>query len=132
MAPPKFERIAPVLGSRNVQKTVDYFTSVLGFECPAGVFAPSSDEPTGIYGIVRRDGTEIHIQIRRREIFAGERQSIEGDVYVFVDDADAVHAEVSARGAKVLRPPADQAYGLRDFVVEDPDGHRINFGSPVT
>ena len=33
-----------------------------------------------------------------------------------------------ARGARVIKPPADYAYGMRDFDVTDLDGNRITFG----
>ena len=53
------------------------------------------------------------------------------DAYVWVDDADALHAEVAARGATIARPPCDQPYGCRDFEVDDRDGYRICFGHPT-
>jgi uncharacterized glyoxalase superfamily protein PhnB len=124
-------RIAPVLGFRDVTKAVDYYTSVLGFECPGGVFEGVEPGEGGVYAIVRRAGVEIHLQIRRREVPA-RRRDIEADVYVFVRDADAVFEELTAKGARVQRPPEDAPYGLRDFVIEDPEGHRLCFGSPLS
>jgi uncharacterized glyoxalase superfamily protein PhnB len=47
---------------------------------------------------------------------------------VFVDDVDALHADLAARGANVLKPPQDYAYGMRDFDVADPDGNQLTFG----
>jgi hypothetical protein len=32
------------------------------------------------------------------------------------------------RGAKVLKPPQDYAYGMRDFDVVDLDGNQLTFG----
>jgi predicted enzyme related to lactoylglutathione lyase len=49
-------------------------------------------------------------------------------VCIFVTDVDAVHAEVAARGAKVLKPPQNYDYGMRDFDVVDLDGNQITFG----
>ena len=54
-----------------------------------------------------------------------------GTVSVFVEDADAAHRELSARGANVTVPIDDRPYGVRDFMVEDPDGNRIAWGSPM-
>ena len=45
-----------------------------------------------------------------------------GAVSIFVDDVDALHADLVKRGAKVLKAPADYDYGLRDFDVADLDG----------
>jgi uncharacterized glyoxalase superfamily protein PhnB len=45
-----------------------------------------------------------------------------------VKDVDSLHAELAARGAKVLKPPQDYDYGMRDFDVLDPDGNQLTFG----
>jgi uncharacterized glyoxalase superfamily protein PhnB len=125
-------RIAPMLGVRDVNQAVEYYTSVLGFECPGGVFEGVAPGEGGVYAIVRRGDVEIHLQIRRRDLFAGKRESIEGDAYLFLPDVDALFAEFEAKGAKIHRPPEDAPYGLRDFVIEDAEGHRLTFGSPIS
>lgn len=124
-------RIAPVLGVRDVKQAVDYYTRVLGFACPNGVFEGVAPGEGGVYAIVTRGSVDIHLQIRRRNVFASERERIESDVYVFVPDADAVFEELKTTGAVIHRQPEDAPYGLRDFVVEDLEGHRLVFGSPL-
>ena len=47
---------------------------------------------------------------------------------VFVSDVDGVYAELAARGAKVLKPPQNYDYGMRDFDVVDLDGNQLTFG----
>ena len=47
---------------------------------------------------------------------------------VFVDDVDTLHAELASRGARIVKPSQDYAYGMRDFDVTDPDGNTITFG----
>jgi predicted enzyme related to lactoylglutathione lyase len=54
------------------------------------------------------------------------------DAYVWVDDADALHAELVARGATIVRPPCDQEYRCRDFEIDDRDGYRLCFGHDLT
>jgi hypothetical protein len=49
------------------------------------------------------------------------------DAYFWPDDVDAMHLELTARGAKIIQPPTDQPYGLREFRVQDPDGHILAF-----
>jgi catechol 2,3-dioxygenase-like lactoylglutathione lyase family enzyme len=41
----------------------------------------------------------------------------------FVDDVDAAHAELVARGVTILHPPVDQPWGRRTVFFSDPDGH---------
>jgi uncharacterized glyoxalase superfamily protein PhnB len=50
------------------------------------------------------------------------------DAYVWVEDADALCAELRARGATIAREICDQPYGCRDFDVIDGDGYRLCFG----
>ena len=122
-------RAAPVLGVPSVAAAVDYFEKVLGFACPGGMHGAEGEPP--VYAVMRRGGSEVHLQIRRREVFTGPRGSFEGDAYVFVDDVDALFEELKRRGATILRPPMDEPYGLRDFTVETPDGHRVAFASDL-
>lgn len=53
------------------------------------------------------------------------------DAYVWVDDADALHAEFRANGVKIVRPPCDQEYRCRDFEIDDISGDRLCFGTPL-
>ena len=124
--------IAPILGVRHVTRAKEYYCDRLGFECPGGVFMGVGDEDEGgVYAIVERDDIMLHLQIRRREIYPEARLHIESDVYLYVEDADGLHGEFSASGARILRPVVDGPnYGLRDFIVEDLDGNRLVFGSP--
>jgi len=52
-------------------------------------------------------------------------------VSVFADEVDEYCAQIKARGAKIEGEPADQQYGMRDFVVSDPDGNLLTFGCPL-
>ncbi|MFO0968772.1 MAG: VOC family protein [Gemmataceae bacterium] len=123
-------RAAPILGVRRVRQAAEYYRDVLGFNLdPAdGVFQPSPDEPEGVYAIVKRGGVWIHFQIRRGEMPERTRQPLERDVYLYVDDIDALHEELRRRGATVLQQPRPTPYGLREMVVEDLNGYRLAFG----
>jgi uncharacterized glyoxalase superfamily protein PhnB len=39
--------------------------------------------------------------------------------------------QLKSQGASGLGPVEDQPYGLREFVVVDPDGNKIRVGSPI-
>ncbi len=42
---------------------------------------------------------------------------------LFVDDVDAIYAQVKAKGAKIVEEINEPIYGERQFGVEDLDGH---------
>lgn len=126
-------RASPVLGVRNVRQAAEYYRDVLGFSLDPvdGVFQPSAGEPEGVYAIVKRGGVWIHFQIRRGDLPERNRQPFEGDVYLYVNDLDSLHADLQRRGAKIVQPPAVAPYGIREIRVEDLNGHRLTFGEFV-
>ena len=50
-------------------------------------------------------------------------------VYVVVADTDAHHEHAANAGAEILRPPADQDYGSRDYMARDREGNIWTFGT---
>jgi uncharacterized glyoxalase superfamily protein PhnB len=53
-----------------------------------------------------------------------------GACYIYVRDADSLHAELTAKGANVQSEPVSQPWGLREFEVIDLEGNQIWFGQP--
>jgi DNA-binding transcriptional MerR regulator/catechol 2,3-dioxygenase-like lactoylglutathione lyase family enzyme len=60
--------------------------------------------------------------------WAGDSPPPPQSAYVYVEDPDALCAEYRQAGADIVDPVASRPYGMRDFVVRDPDGHRFTFG----
>ncbi|MGE3189985.1 MAG: VOC family protein, partial [Vicinamibacterales bacterium] len=52
-------------------------------------------------------------------------------LFFAVEGIDDLHAAVAPH-AKVVMGLKDQFYGMREFAVEDPDGHVITFAQPIT
>ena len=52
-------------------------------------------------------------------------------VFCYVADVDAHHAQAQAAGARITAEPEDRFYGERHYRAEDPEGHRWIFGQPV-
>ena len=48
--------------------------------------------------------------------------------YIEVEEVDALHDEVAAKGAEILKPLRDEPWGMREFALRTIDGHRITFG----
>jgi len=69
------------------------------------------------------------VQIHLSGPGATNRRAVgQGSVYIFCDDVDACYAEVTSKGAKVQGAPKDYEYGMRDFIIEDPDGNLVGIG----
>lgn len=52
-------------------------------------------------------------------------------LYIYVEDVDAHCARAREAGATILREPADQFYGDRNYGASDPEGHQWYFAQHV-
>ena len=50
---------------------------------------------------------------------------------IMVPNVDAYWRRIKEMGAQIIIPVADRYYGLRDFIVTDPDGFGVRFASPL-
>jgi GNAT superfamily N-acetyltransferase/catechol 2,3-dioxygenase-like lactoylglutathione lyase family enzyme len=111
-----FKHVVPILNSSDIVRSITYYTEVLGFESKWEWDSP----PT--FGGVSKNSVEI--------FFCLNGQGSAGTwLSVFLDDVDTFYESVKAKGAKILCAPETMAWGIREMLVEDPDGHRIRFGS---
>lgn len=60
--------------------------------------------------------------------WTGDSPPMAQSAYVYVEDPDTLCAEYQDAGADIVDPVASRPYGMRDFVVRDPDGHRFTLG----
>jgi hypothetical protein len=58
-----------------------------------------------------------------------ERREV--DLYVTVDDIDTLHETLKDR-AEVVEGPHDTEYGMREFIIRDPNRFWITFGQPIS
>jgi PhnB protein len=79
-------------------------------------------------GVHRASGRIVHAFVRIGEAMMEMSESDEGarpfGFYMHTDDVDAVYHRAMAAGAISLLPPADQLYGDRLAILEDPAGNR--------
>jgi predicted enzyme related to lactoylglutathione lyase len=118
--------IAPYFLVDDVVATANYYRDVLGFRFERFWGAPP------VFCMVRRAGIVLMLSQQSpgavRPNHRARPDSDAWDAYIWVDDADALHAEFKAKGATIVRGLCDQEYGCRDFEVEDPSGYRLCFG----
>jgi catechol 2,3-dioxygenase-like lactoylglutathione lyase family enzyme len=120
-------QVAPILGVSAVAAAVDFFCEKLGFERPQRLYGGPGEPP--VYAIVKRDGVSVHLQIR--DAVAVQRGIHDSDVMFTVGQVDALAAQFAGQGVKFLRGVQDEPYGMRDFTIETPDGHRLLFAQPL-
>jgi catechol 2,3-dioxygenase-like lactoylglutathione lyase family enzyme len=103
---------------KTVMESAAYYRDKLGFDV-----AFEYGKPTFYVGLCSGEVT-LHLVAASQT----PRQPGHSAVCIFVDDVDALHAQLVKRGAKVLKELKDYDYGLRDFDVADLDGNMIFFG----
>jgi catechol 2,3-dioxygenase-like lactoylglutathione lyase family enzyme len=127
-AAPQIRAHAPVLLVRDVVDAHSYWADKLGFRAPR----MWGDPPT--FCIAQRDGLSVMLnQVGPDDSFR-PNGDYDGrcDAYFWVCDADALHEEFEAAGADIVCEPEDQPFGIREFLVRDPDGHLLIFGHDIT
>jgi predicted enzyme related to lactoylglutathione lyase len=122
--------IAPYFVVDDVVATANYYRDQLGFSYHRFWGDPPS------FCMVSRSGVTIMLsQLCQPGMMRPNRKTDpEGeawDAYVWIEDADALHAEFKANGVKITRSLCDQPYGCRDFDVEDCNGYRLCFGQDI-
>lgn len=118
----ELKSIAPQLVVPDVVATAEYYRDVFGFNI-LGYFA----EPP-VYSMVARDGVEIHFG--KAETAATSNSSVRSgsfDVYIWVNDLDAIFDELTASGADILEGPVKRIYESTEVVVRDCNGFVLTF-----
>jgi uncharacterized glyoxalase superfamily protein PhnB len=115
---------ATTIDGMSVVASKAFYHEKLGFN--AGMFY--GEPPT--FCIVRRDKVTVFLDKARRPHPIPLNQY--WALYIYVDDVDAMLAELQSRGVAIDRDIEDQFYGCRDFDVRDPDGHLIGIGQNLT
>ena len=112
-----------VLAVRDLKVSTHYWTEVLGF----------SRDPIDAEGwsFLRRDMFRVMLGECTDEKPAGELGNHSYFAYWNVDNVDELYRELAARGALVTSKPQDKPWGLREFTLRTPDGHRLTCGEVI-
>lgn len=113
-----------VLAVQDLNVSTRFYMDVLGFRRD---FGDGSDG----WSFLSRDNFKVMLGECADAIPASELGDHAYVVYLRVEGLDALYDELSSRGARVISKPQDQPWGLREFGLTTPDGHRIRFGEPI-
>lgn len=117
-------QIAPQFFATDLAATLTYYRDRLGFDC----VSTWQDPP--VYAIVVREGHQIHFRCADPPLpNPGKYDDELLDAYLFVENADALYAELDSRGVEFARGLADTPWNTREFVVKDCDGRLLAFGA---
>ena len=108
-----WKTVTPQLPVADVAEAQEWFREILDFE------------------ITYTDGDRFGaVQFGNGEIFLERSEPPLSSVCccVRVDDADFLYALCRERGAKILSEIGNKPWRMREFTIEDPNGHRFRIG----
>jgi catechol 2,3-dioxygenase-like lactoylglutathione lyase family enzyme len=111
---------------RDVEASLAWYREVLGFEVDYVYGNPP------FYGQVRREAVAFNLRHTGASPWvAGPDDDDLLAVRIEVDDVKALFLEVRDRGAVLHQALRTEPWGQVTFIVRDPDGNLISFGSPM-
>ena len=124
-------KVTPNLIVSSVDKSLAFYTSVLGFDRALTV---PEQSPFVFASVV---SGSIEIFFNDRSTVTKESPQMAGlsfgggnTMFIEVEDIDALHDRVKPN-VRIVMPIATQWYGMREFAITDPDGYVITFAQRV-
>ena len=105
----------------DISQALGFYQGILGM---AVTF--TNGDPVG-FVILRKDAAELHLTLVK-----GHRAGRHNVAHLIVADATALHEYLVSNGVRIVKGLRDADYGLRGFVMADPDGNRIDVGQRLS
>ena len=107
---------ATVFVVTDIAKSTEHYRDVLGFTVTFEYGTPT------FYVCMCRDEVALHL------LSASQTSRQWRHLRVRKGCRCRVYAELAARGARIVKPPQNYDYGMRDFDLIDLDGNQLTFG----
>jgi uncharacterized glyoxalase superfamily protein PhnB len=121
-------KVMPIVAVASVDATRDFYVDTLGFTHMMGVVGKDGELE---FCSVLLGGAQVMFTRNRpaATVAAGTAQAVE--IYLEVDDVDALHGRLQKKGVRIVEPLTLQWWGDRTFKVQDPNGYVIWFYTNV-
>jgi catechol 2,3-dioxygenase-like lactoylglutathione lyase family enzyme len=116
-----FGRIAASVPVTDISRALGFYQGILGMSV---IF--TNGDPVG-FVILKQDAAELHITLVR-----DHRAGRHNVAHLMVTDATALYEHLVSHGVRLVKGLRDADYGLRGFVLADPDGNRIDVGQQLS
>ena len=126
-----FTSVTPNLLVRDIARSTAFYRDVLGFAVTQTV----PETAPFVFVWLERDGAPVFLNDPKaiEHDFPGASARPAGGtatLFFAIAGVDAFHDHVKAH-ARIIMPLKTQFYGMREFAVEDPDGHILTFAERV-
>lgn len=118
----RLTRVQCVLAVPNLEKSVAFYRDQLGFTL--------NFEVEG-WAFLGRDEFRLMLGECSDAMPVSEMGDHSYFAYVTVDTVDELYLEFLKNGVSGVQKPADKPWGMREFALRTPDGHRMTFGQEL-
>lgn len=118
----KFQPIVPMIWTKELHETVDFYCDILGFTCD------KYSEDWG-WAAVHKDDCEIMIA-KPNEHTPFERPYFSGTFYIKTDDVDVLWNQIKDK-VKIAYDIEDFDWDMREFAIFDNNSYMIQFGQDL-
>ncbi len=116
----KIRRAVPYYKVADLEASVRWYCGSLGY-----VVLESVSDQGEVYWAMLGNGAH-RVMLSSRPIHGYESLT-----WLYVDDVDAVHRELTAAGFQSLTPPTNQVHRNREFLITDPAGNVYVLAHPL-
>lgn len=138
MEPRRKQTIAPSIRVKDIERSLDFYTKILGFRTSGWT--------------TRQNGRIAHVSVgfdvpllmlspmeyvrtwRTKENFVNNKVGIGVEFYIGLTGTrsiDTYFGELKAKGVTVINEPATESWGDRIFTILDPDGYALTFSEHI-
>ena len=127
-----FASVTPNLLVRDIDASTAFYRDVLGFEVKQTV----PDAAPFVFVWLERDGIPVFLndpKAAEKDVPGISARPAGGTATLFfvLTGVDDLHAQVASK-TRIVMSLRTQFYGMREFSVEDPDGHLLTFAERVS
>ena len=129
--PENYSRMSPYLAVQDAMQAMDFYKKIFGFEERMRMPGPAGKI---MHAEMQLGDSVLMLADEFPEMGHLSPKTLGGSpvtLSIYVKDADEVVKNAQEAGAKLLREVADQFYGDRAGMVEDPFGHRWHVATHV-
>ena len=124
---PHYKKLTPNLLVERVERSLAFYTGVLGFT--KGMTVP--DASPFVFAQVTSGGVEIFFNdakgaVEEYPVLAGRPIGASGTMFIEVEQIAALYESLRTQ-VTVVMPLITQFYGMKEFAIADPDGYLITF-----
>jgi uncharacterized glyoxalase superfamily protein PhnB len=126
------QNLIPMLNVSHLETSLNFYQTVLGF----AIVSPLEAVTAWRWATIRAGKTELMLSETEAQLNLPKNIDPQIDVrwpivlYFYPDDVEALYREVMEQGTQPT-PLIETLYGMREFSLQDPDGHVLSFGQDI-